>query len=68
MTTDVMERPAPVKAGPSLLKIAFWTGSLGVGAYLLRRFLNRRQRRIDVGAVSDDWLASQRRVADEFPY
>jgi len=52
-----------------LLKYALWSGSLGAAAVLVQRFLQRRrQRSIDVGAVSDDWLARRRGVTEHLPY
>jgi hypothetical protein len=51
-----------------LLKLALWTGSLGTAAMVMQRVLRRRRMQIDVGAVSDEWLAHRRGVADESPY
>jgi hypothetical protein len=51
-----------------IIKLALWTGSLGLGALLLNRLLRGRRERIDVGAVSDSWLAERRGVSDELPY
>lgn len=42
-----------------ILKVAFLTSSVGFAALLLRRLFGGR-RSMDVGAVSDDWLAQQR--------
>ena len=47
---------APLAIG----KILFWTSSVGIALVVARRFLARRARRIDVGAVSETWLAQQR--------
>ena len=55
-------------ASPPLLRIALWSGTLGLGAYLLRRFFESRRGRIDAGSVSDAWLASQRPTPDEISY
>lgn len=66
--TDESATSAMTLAKPPLLKLALWTGSIGLGAYLLRRFLTSRRGRIDVGAVSDAWLASQRPTLDEISY
>jgi hypothetical protein len=52
----------------SLIKIALWTGSLGIGALLLNRLIRGRRGGIDVGAVSDSWLQSRRGISDELPY
>jgi hypothetical protein len=41
-------------------KIVLWTSSVGVALLLVRRFFRRRTDAIDVGAVSDTWLAEQR--------
>jgi hypothetical protein len=49
-----------------LLKLALWTGSLGT--VVMQRMLRRRRAAIDVGPVSDEWLAHRRGVADELPY
>jgi hypothetical protein len=51
-----------------MIKLALWTGSLGLGAFLLNRLMRRRREKIDVGAVSDSWLAERRGVSDELPY
>jgi hypothetical protein len=50
---------------PPLFKIALWTSSIGFCAYLLRRLLLKRRPSIDVGTVSDEWLAQRRGIADE---
>jgi hypothetical protein len=50
---------------PPLFKIAIWTSSIGFCAYLFRRLFVRRRASIDVGTVSDEWLAQRRGVADE---
>jgi hypothetical protein len=41
-------------------KIVFWTSSVGIALLLARRLFARRANGIDVGAVSDEWLAQQR--------
>ena len=41
-------------------KIAIWTSSIGVAAFLAHRLFARRAYTIDVGRVSDEWLAQQR--------
>jgi len=66
---------APVGGGPTLyelmtvhtnaLKVALWTSSIGMFAFLVRRFVRRRRANLHVGAVSEDWLAHHRTVADE---
>ena len=50
---------------PRLLKIAVWSSSIGFCAYLFRRLLLKRRASIDVGAVSEGWLAQRRGVADD---
>ena len=45
---------------PPLFKVALWTSSVGVALFVARRLFNRRRQDIDVGTVSDDWLAQQR--------
>jgi hypothetical protein len=42
------------------VKIVLWTSSIGFAALLARRLLRRRKHRIDVGFVSEEWLARQR--------
>ena len=49
---------------PPLFKIAFWTGTIGVCAYFLRRVIRRRTT-IDVGIISAGWLAHRRGISDE---
>ena len=56
-TVDVMK--------PPLFKIAAWASSIGFCVYLLSRLIRRRRASIDVGTVSDEWLAQRRGVADE---
>jgi hypothetical protein len=41
-------------------KIFLWTSSVGIALFLARKLFARRHDAIDVGAVSDDWLAQQR--------
>jgi hypothetical protein len=48
----------------ALWKIALWTSSLGTAALLFRRARRRRRAALDVGTVSDEWLANQRGIAD----
>jgi hypothetical protein len=45
------------------LTFALWTSSLGAVAYMVRRMV-RRRRSIDVGSVTDEWLAHQRGLSD----
>lgn len=45
---------------PPLLRVALWTSSVGLAIFVARRLFARRGNAIDVGAVSDDWLAQQR--------
>jgi hypothetical protein len=49
----------------SALKLALWTSSIGMFAFLVRRFVRRRRANLHVGNVSEDWLAHHRSVADE---
>jgi hypothetical protein len=48
--------------GP-LLKLALWGGVSAVAALIVKR-RKRRQRPLDVGTVSEEWLAHQRGVSD----
>jgi len=50
------------------LKIVFWTGSVGLFAMVLRRLFRRRQTDLNVGNVSEDWLAQQRGSGDTTPW
>jgi hypothetical protein len=50
------------------LKIVFWTGSVGLIAVVLRRFLRRRPADLNVGNVSADWLAQHRGSGDSTPW
>jgi hypothetical protein len=60
---------APAGGMKPLLKFALWGGSFGAAAVLVQRMLQRRrQRRIDVGPVSDDWLARRRGITEQLPY
>jgi hypothetical protein len=45
---------------PLAVRIALWTSSIGLAVFLARRVFARRTEAIDVGRVSDDWLAQQR--------
>jgi hypothetical protein len=66
---------APVGGGTTLyelmtvhtnaLKVALWTSSIGMFAFLVRRLVRRRRANLHVGAVSEDWLAHHRTIADE---
>lgn len=47
------------------LTIALWTGSIGVFAYLFRRLVRRRRTAVEVGNVSEDWLARHRGVGTD---
>ena len=46
------------------IRAVLWTGSVGILAVLLRRFLRRRPADVSVGNVSEDWLAQQRGTGD----
>ena len=43
-----------------VLKLVLWTGSLGLAAMILRRLFKRKQPDVNVGNVSEDWLAQHR--------
>jgi hypothetical protein len=59
--------PAPrVKA--QALKIVLWTGSVGLIAVVLRRLLRRRPADLNVGNVSEEWLAQHRGGGDSTPW
>jgi len=62
---DLRQRPH-VKA--QALKIVFWTGSVGLFAMVIRRLFRRRQTDLNVGNVSEDWLAQQRGSGDTTPW
>jgi hypothetical protein len=47
----------------SRVKVAIWTGSIGLCVFLVRRVMARRAS-IDLGAVSVEWLAQRRGVLD----
>jgi hypothetical protein len=49
-----MAAPVPIA------KFVLWTSSVGIALFLARRLFARRKGAIDVGAVSDAWLAQQR--------
>ena len=46
------------------LRVVLWTGSVGLIAVVLRRLFRRRQKDVDVGNVSEDWLAQHRGSSD----
>jgi hypothetical protein len=50
------------------LKIVLWTGSVGLIAVVLRRFLRRRRADLNVGNVSEEWLAQHRGSSDSTPW
>jgi hypothetical protein len=45
---------------PLAVRIALWTSSVGLLVLVARRMWTRRSDAIDVGSVSQDWLAQQR--------
>jgi hypothetical protein len=48
-----------------LIKVALWSGVSAVAAMLLRRRrIRRRTPALDVGTVSEEWLANRRGVND----
>jgi hypothetical protein len=49
--------------GP-LLKVALWGGVSALAALLVKRSQRRRTAPLDVGTVSDEWLAQRRGVND----
>ena len=62
---DLPQRPH-VKA--QALKIVFWTGSVGLFAMVVRRLFRRRHTDLNVGNVSEDWLAEHRSSSDTTPW
>jgi membrane protein implicated in regulation of membrane protease activity len=50
------------------LRVVLWTGSVGLLAVVLRRLFRRRQKDVNVGNVSEDWLAQQRGSSDTTPW
>jgi hypothetical protein len=46
------------------VRIAAWVAAVGAGGLLLRRVI-RRRRRIDLGMVSEDWVARHRAVPSD---
>ena len=49
-----------------VLKVVLWGGVSAVAALLVRRRQQRRAASVNVGSVSEEWLASQRHVTDTF--
>ena len=45
---------------PLAVRIALWTSSVGLAVLVARRLMSRRSGTIDVGSLSQDWLAQQR--------
>jgi hypothetical protein len=41
-----------------------WTGSVGLIAIFFRRMFRRRRKDVNVGNVSEDWLAQHRGSSD----
>ena len=50
------------------LKLVLWSGSVGLVAVVLRRLFRRRQKNVNVGTVSEDWLAQHRGTSDTTPW
>jgi hypothetical protein len=50
------------------LKVALWTGSVGLIAVFLRRLFRRRKKDVNVGTISEDWLAQHRGSNDTNPW
>jgi hypothetical protein len=50
------------------LRIVLWTGSVGLFAMVVRRLFRRLQKELNVGNVSEDWLAQQRGSGDTTPW
>ena len=46
------------------LRVVLWTGSVGLIAVVLRRLFRRRQKDVNVGNVSEEWLAQHRGSGD----
>jgi hypothetical protein len=46
------------------LKVVLWGGSVGLLAVMLRRLFRRRQKDVNVGNVSEEWLAQHRGTGD----
>jgi hypothetical protein len=46
------------------LKVVLWGGSVGLIAVVLRRLFRRRQNDVNVGNVSEEWLAQHRGSGD----
>jgi hypothetical protein len=46
------------------LRVLLWTGSVGLVAVLLRRLFRRRAADVNVGNVSEDWLAQHRGTSE----
>jgi hypothetical protein len=47
-----------------MLKVVLWGGLSAVAALLVRRKRQQRAAALDVGTVSDEWLAHRRGVND----
>jgi hypothetical protein len=47
-----------------MLKVMLWGGLSAVAALLVRRRRHQRAAALDVGTVSDEWLAHRRGVND----
>jgi hypothetical protein len=45
---------------PLALRLVLWSSSIGIAVLVARRIFGRRGGPIDVGSVSQDWLAHQR--------
>jgi hypothetical protein len=46
------------------LRIVLWGSSVGLIAVVLRRLFRRRQKDVNVGNVSEEWLAQHRGSGD----
>ena|SRR2546425_12787085 len=57
--------PGTVDVKPPWFKIVLLTSSIGFCGYLLRRLILRRRTAIDVGTVSENWLAERRGISDD---
>lgn len=49
-----------------VLKVVLWGSVSAVAALLVRRRQQRKAAPVNVGSVSEEWLASQHRVTDPY--
>jgi hypothetical protein len=48
-------------------KMALFSGVSAVAALLLRKRMRRREAALEVGTVSEEWLAQRRSINDALP-